>query len=276
MTLLAYYGHHKAASTWIVTILNAVAADAGWNVAYLPEPRHFEDDLAAYVSKKKVDFFYYVNANMTDIAALPEHRAFHVVRDPRDTIISAYHSHKSTHPTDDFPELVPHRKALNEVDESEGLLLEIEFSARFMSQVAEWDYDQEHVLELKQEELTRDPYNGFLRIFEHLGVLDGSHYAKKNWLPYLVSSSLNILHRRNGIVPRKKRWSIPGERILGAVYDNRFEKMSKGRKHGQADTKSHYRSGKSGEWRTRFSPKHVEAFRARYGDIVERLGYEPW
>lgn len=276
MTLLAYFGHHKAASTWIHTILDAVAADTGWNLAYLPEPRHFDHDLAAYVRGHGVDFVSYVNADPKDLVGLPEHRAFHVVRDPRDTIISAYHSHKSTHPTDDFPELIPHRKALNELDEAEGLLLEIEFSARFMIQMAEWDYGQEHVLELKQEDLTRDPYGGFLRIFEHLGVLDGAHYAKRNWLPYLTSSALNILHRRSKLVPRKKRRTIPGERLLGIVYDNRFEKMSKGRKHGQTNAQSHYRSGRTGEWRARFGPEHIAAFKARYGDIVERLGYEGW
>ncbi|MEL6429823.1 MAG: sulfotransferase [Planctomycetota bacterium] len=276
MSLFAYYGHHKAASTWIVTILNAVAADTGWKVAYLPEPRHFGGDLAGFVARNGIDLAAYVNADMEHLRGLPEHRAFHVVRDPRDIVVSAYHSHLSSHPTHDFPELIPHRKALEAATESEGLLLEIEFSGRFLRPMAAWDYGQPHVLELKQEELTRDPYGGFLRIFDHLGALDGSHYSKTNWPGYLLSSSLNILHARLRAVPRKKRRTIPGERLLGVVYDHRYEKMSSGRARGQTDAGSHYRSGRAGEWRERFGPRHVAAFKERYGDIVERLGYGPW
>lgn len=276
MTLLAYYGHHKAASTWIHSVLDAVCADTGWKLAYLPEPRHFGGDLPGYVREHGVDVVSFVNADMEHLAGLPAHRAFHVVRDPRDIIVSAYYSHLKTHPTDDFPELVPHRAALQGMDRGDGLMLEIEFSARFIDPMVRWDYGQEHVLELKHEEITADPYRRFLEVFEHLGVLDTSHYAKKDWPGYLLSSALNILHRRSALVPRRKRATIPGERLLGIVYDQRFEKHAGNRKRGQTDTSSHYRSGKSGDWRDHFEPRHVEAFRARYGDLVERLGYPAW
>ena len=34
--LVAFYGHHKCASTWIHSVLDAVAADAGWRLAVEP------------------------------------------------------------------------------------------------------------------------------------------------------------------------------------------------------------------------------------------------
>lgn len=276
MTLLAYFGHHKAASTWIASIIDVICADTGWNLAYLPEPRHFDHDLPGYVAKNKIDFISFVNARMGHIKDLPEFRGFHVVRDPRDVIASGYFSHLSKHPTHDWPELIPHRKVLQSVSKEEGMLAEIEFSEQFLKHMSEWDYNQENVLELRQEEFTASPYRGFLEVFEHLGVLDTSHYNKIRWPGYLLSSSLNILRRKGAPVPRKKRSTIPGERVLGCVYDQRFEKYAGGRKKGETDNSSHYRKGQAGDWRNHFDDVHVEAFKARYGDLVERLGYGDW
>ena len=274
MALLAYYGHHKCASTWIHGVLDAICADAGWKLAYLPEPKDFGDDLQAYVTKHKVDFVSFVNAEIGHARTMAAHRAFHVVRDPRDIVTSGYFSHKGTHPTHAWPELLPHREKLQSLPKAEGLLEEIEFSGQFLDLMAGWDYDQEHVLELRQEEFTTDPYRGFLRVFEFLGALDDSHYNKVRWPGYLVSSSLNILHRKTGWFPRKKRSTLPGERILGCVYDQRYEKHAGGRKKGETDEKSHYRKGQANDWKNHFGPQHVDAFKARYGDLVERLGYE--
>lgn len=274
MALFAYYGHHKCASTWIHGVLDAICADAGWKLAYLPEPKDFGNDLPSYVAKHKVDFVSFVNAEIGHARTLPSHRAFHVVRDPRDIVTSGYFSHKGTHPTHAWPELLPHREKLQSLPKSDGMLLEIEFSGQFLDLMADWDYDQEHVLELRQEEFTTDPYRGFLRVFEFLGALDDTHYNKVKWPGYLASSSLNILNRKTGWFPRKKRTSVPGERVLGCVYDQRYEKHAGGRKKGETDEKSHYRKGQANDWKNHFEPQHVEAFKARYGDLVERLGYE--
>ena len=273
MALFAYYGHHKCASTWIHTVLDAVCADAGWRLSYLPEAKDFAGDLPGYVARHGTDFVSYVNAEIEHARSLPAHRAFHVVRDPRDIITSGYFSHRSTHPTHAWPELLPHREKLQDLPKREGMLEEIEFSGQFLDRMAAWDYEQDHVLELRQEQFTTDPYRGFLRVFEHLGALDGSHYNKARWPGYLVSSALNILHRKNSLVPRKKRSSIPGERLLGIVYDQRYEKHAGGRGKGETDEKSHYRKGQANDWQNHFEDVHVEAFKDRYGDLVERLGY---
>lgn len=271
--LFAYYGHHKCASTWIHTVLDAVCADTGWNLAYLPEAKDFGGDLPAHVRSHRVDFVSYVNADIEHARQLPAHRAFHVVRDPRDIVTSGYFSHKSTHPTHAWPELLPHREKLQALPKREGLLEEIEFSSQFLDPMAAWDYDQDHVLELRQEEFTTDPYRGFLEVFRFLGALDESHYNKARWPGYLVSSSLNILHRKAAVVPRVKRRSIPGERLLGIVYDQRYEKHAGGRKKGETDEKSHYRKGQANDWKNHFEDVHVDAFEARYPGLVERLGY---
>lgn len=273
-TLLAFYGHHKCASTWIHSVLDAVATDAGWRSAYLATPAEFQGDLAAYVARERLDCVSYVNADIEQARRLPPHRGFHVVRDPRDAVVSAYFSHKGSHPTHAWPELLPYRERLQGVTKEAGLFLELEFSAQFLAQMQRWDYDQEHVLELKQEEFTRDPYKGFLSVFDFLGVLDTTHYHKARWPGYLLRALSNILNRKYGVAPRLPFGRVPGERLLGVVYDQRFEKYTGGRAHGKEDPKSHYRKGQGGDWVNHFTEEHVAAFKERFGDLAVQLGYE--
>ncbi len=42
--LLAFFGHHKCASTWTHSIVDWVCADAGWKLAYLYDEKPFGDD----------------------------------------------------------------------------------------------------------------------------------------------------------------------------------------------------------------------------------------
>jgi len=274
--LYCFFGHHKCASTWIHSILDQVVADTGHRLAYLYDAKLFDEDLPAYLEKNRFEFVSYVNADLRYTKDLENVRGFHVVRDPRDLLVSAYFSHKGTHPTHAWEELIPHREKLNQVDKQEGLLLEMDFNNDFLEQIATWDYDQPNILELKQEEFAPDPYRGFLQVFQHLGLLDDSHYNKQRWIPYLLRSSTNIANRlSSGAWPlRMKMGAIPGERLLGIVYDNRFEKYAGGRQSGKEDTGSHYRKGVAGDWVNHFTERHVAAFKERFGDLVERLGYE--
>jgi len=139
-----------------------------------------------------------------------------------------------------------------------------------------WDYERPDVLELKQEQFTKDPYRGFLEVFRFLGVLDESHYNKQRWLSYLLRSALNITSlKSSGLQPLRAPFdSIPGERLLGVVYDNRFETFSEGRDKGKENVKSHYRKGAGGDWINHFEPVHVEVFKRRWNALVLKLGYE--
>lgn len=274
--LLAFFGHHKCASTWIHNIVDAVCADAGWRCDYLYGEHLFKSDLAAHVASKRLDWISYVNADAKHLARLPALRGFHIVRDPRDLVVSAYFSHRNSHPTHAWPELIPHRERLTKLDKREGLLAEIEFSGQFLIQMESWDYTRPDVLELKQELFTKDPYRGFLEVFRFLGVLDDTHYNKQRWLPYLLRSALNISNRKLGALQpvRVAMDSIPGERLLGVVYDNRFEKFSEGRDKGRENVKSHYRKGAGGDWVNHFEEVHVAAFKRRWNELLLKLGYE--
>jgi hypothetical protein len=54
-----------------------------------------------------------------------------------------------------------------------------------------------------------------------------------------------------------------------------FQRLAGGRRPGEEDPASHYRRGVAGDWRNHLTPRHLVAFRERFGDLPERLGYEP-
>lgn len=275
MPLLCYFGHHKCASTWVHSILDTVCADAGLRLSYLHHPRNFGGDLPRHVREQRIDFVSYVNADARHLEGLPPLRGFHVVRDPRDILVSGYFSHRNSHPTADFPELPPHREALRRASKEEGLHLEMEFSftRQVFAEMERWQ-PREDVLELRQEELTPDAYNGFLRIFRFLGILDEEHLSKRAWLPLMARAVINILHRQHPrLVPvRSPLIPFPAERLLGIVHDHRFERIA-GRERGTADERSHYRKGVAGDWKEHFGREHVEHFRELYGRLLGKLGY---
>lgn len=274
--LLAFFGHHKCASTWVHRIMSDFARHAGLTSAYLYGPDQFDHDLPAYVRETGAQLISFVNAESRYIADLPDFRAFHVVRDPRDLLVSAYFSHLHSHPTRAWPELVPHRERLKSVSKSEGLILEVEFLDFAYNAMRDWDYDRAEILELRQEDLTRAPYDGFLRIFGFLGLLDTSDFDRRARLSHWKQLVRNIAAERvpglSGL--HEPMWSFPGERILGLVYEHRFDKLAGGRSAGDEDVKSHYRKGTPGDWRNHFDADVLAAFKARHGDLVTLLGYE--
>jgi hypothetical protein len=272
--LIAYFGHHKCASTWIHNIVGNVCDETGLQCSYLANDEMFNHDLPGFVEQNDVDFLCLVNANIEHVRQLPEFRGFHMVRDPRDILTSAYFSHLHSHQTGAWPALVEHRAKLQQVGEDEGLYLEMDFNAEVFKDMWTWDYEQPNVMELKQEVFTKDPLNGFVEVFRFLGVLDETHHGKKAQARFLLSSAANVISRHSKLPIGKTMSTFPVERLLGIVHNHRFETKTAGREAGKEDVKSHYRKGKAGDWRNHFTPDHVAAFKERHNELLIRLGYE--
>jgi hypothetical protein len=151
----------------------------------------------------------------------------------------------------------------------------MDFSAAELLQIGEWDYTRASVLELKMEDLVLHPYDGFIRIFRHLGLLgDHEPLAAREQIRVLMARILNRVSSRRGRGRLRRQIPATGELVLGAVYAQRFEAQTMGRKRGVEDTTSHYRKGVAGDWVNHFTPEHAEGFVARFGDLLIRLGYE--
>jgi hypothetical protein len=295
--LYAYFGHHKCASTWIWQIVDRVCWDLGLRhdlviddltpEAHGPlgvvrpggdsaiEGKLDRPELGARIRAAGGDFVSCVTADLAQADALSPVRAFHVIRDPRDIIVSAYFSHRNSHPTDGLPHLAEHRERLRAVGQDEGLLLEMDFSGGALRDLAEWDYARPNILELRMEDLTARPYELFLGIFDHLGLLEADEPARaRDLLGVWLRRTRNRLSTREGLGALRRPTAASGELLLGSIYGHRFEAQTRGRQAGVEDVSSHYRKGVAGDWVTHFRDEHVEAFKERFGELVTTLGYE--
>jgi Sulfotransferase domain len=168
-----------------------------------------------------------------------EFRGFHIVRDPRDIVVSAYFSHLYSHKP--FAGLAERRDRLQAVSKKEGLLLELENRQHEFRAMLDWDYDQPNVFELRMEDATRAAPAEVPQIIDFLGLGEGD----------------GLTERRLG-------------QIIAA---NEFSVLA-GRSPGEEDVQDHYRKGMPGDWVNHFEAEHVAYFKEHYGELLIKLGYE--
>lgn len=166
-------------------------------------------------------------------------RRFVVIRDLRDTLVSWYFSVKHSHPlveknTTDF--LAPYRNRLNAASLEDGLIVVLEERMEPIAQIQQ-SWMKTGDLVLRYEEMLADDQEAFRRIFEHCGI------------------------------------DVDPEVLEAAVNAHSFEART-GRKRGEEDLSAHHRKGIAGDWQNRFTPKVVEAFKERFGQLLIETGYE--
>ncbi|MBO4210852.1 sulfotransferase domain-containing protein [Micromonospora echinofusca] len=167
------------------------------------------------------------------------YRAFFVIRDPRDIVVSSYFSLRNSHaPMGDIPQA---RKTLQEKPMKEGLLHVIDrLSERYLfKQLRSWANapSSENFRLFRYEDLTgeRQPEE-VDQLMRHCGIT-------------LPPAELETLLSRYSFSRMKKNVESPGQI-------------------------SHYRKGKAGDWRNHFDDDIHDAFDAATGgDLVEVLGY---
>ena len=276
--LLASFGHHKCASMWVHAIVGRVCLDLGLrsSVAFLADS--YGGDLRAFVERERTQFLMYGNSHFDQVRRLDlsRIRGFHYVRDPRDIVTSGYFSHRNTHSTEEWTDLLPYREKLQKASKEEGLHLEIEFEAQQFDEMRSWkdcpsDVDIQHY---RVEELTADPYQRMLDILSGLGLVDGGYYSPAKRLAFLASKASSRLRASTGAPIPGAVKRLPAERVLGILHECDFRQRTKGRKPGEEDRGSHFRKGVRGDWLNHFSVEHLLAFKERYEDLLFQFGYE--
>ncbi|MEA3441262.1 MAG: sulfotransferase [Chloroflexota bacterium] len=273
--LRLFLGHHKCATTWINSILFQVCSDLALKFFNATNPGMFESDIQAFTNKERIDFLAFTNANYAYLRNIEHFRGFHVIRDPRDIVVSAFFSHTYSHSTEDWPALVEHRKKLKRVSKDEGLMLEIKFNRPGLERLYTWNYTNPNILEIRMEEMISHPYETMLAAMTHLDMVkDDRSYRSSS--AYLLGSVFSRLHTKSrGMFPfRSFNKRIPAQFLLGYVYQNRFSSKTSGREPGQEDAESHYRKGVAGDWVNHFNGDHKRYFKDQYNELLLKLGYE--
>jgi hypothetical protein len=182
--------------------------------------------------------------NFTAIPKPDAFRAFFVVRDPRDLIVSWYFSSRSNHIVgrDGSSPLAKVRHDLSTLKFEEGLKYGIDY----------WDSNERfEVLASWVRGAAVDPNVRLVR-FEDLAGSQ-SFDAFRDLFRFVD-------------VP------IPDAELADLLEAYSFESLT-GRRRGQVDDKSHLRAGKQGQWAEHFS-SHVESYFSQVaGDLLAPLGY---
>lgn len=163
----------------------------------------------------------------------------HLIRNPLDIVVSAYYSHLRTHPLNGWPELSKQRSVLSNVNRYDGLFITLSFLER------------------------DDFYNGAvgpLHAIRHWNFDDQRFHTLRIedvvTDPGMILGSHLLRKFSNSIIPSNN--------------DYTFESIS-GRKLGEIDNSSHYRSGRQNQWRDVLPNTIVYYIKAHYADVLERF-----
>jgi hypothetical protein len=161
----------------------------------------------------------------------------HLVRDPRDLLVSAYFSHKFSHSTNGWPSLATHRYRLKSLTFEDGLLLEIDFNKSVFEAMADWKLNP-FILELRYESV--------------------------------IEAELKYIQ----LICDWFEWNIPYHELLAIVNAATFRVLAS-RNRGEEDLYSHYRKGVANDWMNYFTPAVKQVFYSLYEPLLLKWGYEP-
>lgn len=231
--LIVHCCHHKVGTAWFIRVLKSISRYYGLNFQCCPQ-----NDL-----KRDTDIFLeYMSQINPD--KLPDFVGSHMIRDPRDIVVSGYFYHLWTkeewaHIPRKSLKNQTYQAYLNSLNFEAGLLAEMEGTSKeVIEAMSNWNYQSSEFIEFKYEDIIQDEQKVFSQIFKHYGFKDRA-----------IQQCLQLAEQFS------------------------FKNISK-RSRGTVKPKSHLRSGKIGQWKKLFSDRHKRRFKKLFGDVVVKLGYE--
>ncbi|MEM7454539.1 MAG: sulfotransferase domain-containing protein [Planctomycetota bacterium] len=234
---LIFHGtYHKMGTVWMMRVLQRVADMYGLK---MQKCNHVGDKLEPGTG------LVFANHSQLDPGELGDFVGSHLIRDPRDVIVSGYFYHLWTDEAwahEPWPEYEgrSYQQILNSVDQHAGIAAEIDRFAKYVDDYSmrQWNYADPRIIELRYEDLIADEPAVFERLFRHYGFHDKAV-----------------------------------RKCVKAAQEFSFERVT-ARKQGQASEKQHLRSGQPGQWRDVLSTEHCESIRVLFGDLLVMTGYE--
>lgn len=262
--MYAYFGHHRCATQWTDAIVFAACRELDLRFDHSARYGEVPDHL------DRVDFFAHINADMSIIEQLDsvDYRAFHVIRDPRDILVSSYFSDRYSHHvySEEFAQF---RSILNSVDFDEGLRLQLDRREREFQAIATWDYHNARVYETRFEVLTPRPYDEFARAFEFLNF-PMPKTGSESFISLFRLVCKKVLRRLDIHVETAH---LPHLWLRAILWRNSFRRRA-GRRKGVEDQQHHLRKGVPGDWRNYLQGDNKSLFKERWGNLLIDLEYE--
>lgn len=187
-----------------------------------------------------VTHLYVDYANYKKIPKPENYKAFFVLRDPRELVVSWYFSALYSHPENKVVNQA--RKDLKNLDITEGLKYTIEkldklglFEAQKTWKQAEGKV--QHFRIFRYEDLANNNFNFLMRLFQYLDI------------------------------------EMPQNDFLKLYQKHKFENYSGGRTQGTEDVNAHYRKGVSGDWKNYFNSSLTAHFKSITHELLDVLEY---
>lgn len=244
---------HKTASQWIAKIL---ADDVTYRFCGLKTHR-YQRELPGGADDRPIRERTFnrpfphktivtpIYIGLENFLALPKpaaYRAFFVMRDPRDVLVSWYFSWKHSHQV--MADVGERREQLQKMSGDEGLIYGIENLAAdgLFNALRSWNQVRlapaTELMVVRYEDLIdAEQFAFYQRLFAHCDI------------------------------------RIPEEPLRDLLQRHSFAALARGRDRGIEDVSSHLRKGIHGDWKNHFSPAVTEKFRNVTGDLIEALGY---
>lgn len=225
----------KTASQWVKSVFSdpIVYRHSGL-VTY--DPRYYSWKDPRVCPPQRIGLSLYFPYKRYQKMPKPEsHRTFFIYRDPRDLLVSSYFSTRDSHtPMGDVLEV---RAALQERSQKDGMLYLIEHLTKkgMFNAVRSW---------------VEAPPSETIRLVRYEDLTGEQQFTE-----------MDALMRHCGI-------NIPSAELTTLLEKYSFSRMNDRKKAGQV---SHYRKGKSGDWRNHFDDDIEQAFRNATGNLLDIL-----
>jgi hypothetical protein len=231
--------HHKTGTVWMDGVFKAIARNLGVQyVSFRSEQPGLRD-----LPHERFILFNYDSQFGDHVHLLDREdvRILHLVRDPRDVVISAMHYHKGSReswlhePIPGYDNVTYQRALLRQPSRFAQYVFEMDnSSASTLRDMMSWQYGRANCCEARYEDLRQDRD---LALWRH------------------ITSFLGFGADEQPIAGR----SFWQNSLFGGLprLGNR-----------------HVRSGAVAQWKREFTPDLARAFLKRFPDVLQRLGYE--
>lgn len=230
---LFHVTHWKAGSQWFRGVLQDLFGDRVVTQQY-----YVQHVWAHTVELGRIYPCCYLGKPEFDALRQPgAHRELVLVRDLRDTLVSAYFSFRNSHEIK-VTEMAALRQTLNSLKREEGLLFLL------------------------------DTWLGRAARIQRTWIGSGVPWFR---LEDCMRETVPMLGRMLA-----EGWGIEANSSLLTTIAERhsFSQLSGGRAPGQEDPHSHYRKGVAGDWREHFTPTVTRRFKELLNDVLLASGYE--
>jgi hypothetical protein len=231
--------HHKTGTVWMDGVFKAIARDLGARyVNFRAEQGQLEE-----LGRSPFVLFCY-DSDFGDHGALLDRedvRILHLIRDPRDVVISAMHYHKAAReswlhePVPGYRNLTYQRTLQRLPTRFAQFVFEMEnSSAGTLRDMASWRYGRANCFEARYEDLRQDS-------------------ALAHWRRIVAFLGLD-----------EKQQALASHRFWQNSLFGGLSRLGN----------RHVRSGAVGQWRREFTPELGQAFLKRFPGLLQSLGYE--